>query len=75
MNTHKKLLNMGFIKCYPHVKYRNSYDEPCKMVPDVYTNEIKVIDGKRTMVMIDVGGYNDGKKQRSSIISGRSFIK
>jgi len=50
MNTHKKLLNMGFIKCYPHVKYRNSYDEPCKMVPDVYTNEIKVIDGKRTMV-------------------------
>jgi hypothetical protein len=45
---------MGFKKCEPHVisRDRTNYDfyknSPYKMVPDLYTIEIKFVDGKRT---------------------------
>lgn len=52
MNTHKKLLNMGFKRCEPHHKHYDNYSEPYRMVPDVYANETKVINGKRTVVTV-----------------------
>ena len=52
MNIHKKLLNMGFKKCDPHIKYHDRYNEPYKMVPDVYTNESKYVNGKSTTVKV-----------------------
>ena len=52
MNTHKKLLDMGFKKCVPHIKHSENYTEPYKMVPDVYTSESKFVNGKRTYVQV-----------------------
>lgn len=52
MNTHKKLLDMGFRKCEPHVKHYDRYDLPYRMVPDMYVNEIKVENGRSTVVKV-----------------------
>jgi hypothetical protein len=52
MNAHKKLLDMGFKKCEPHIKHHERYYEPYKMVPDVYSNETKTVNGKRTVVKV-----------------------
>lgn len=41
---------MGFKKCDPHRKHYDNYNEPYKMVPDVYAEETKFINGKRTIV-------------------------
>lgn len=43
---------MGFKKCEPHIKHYELYDEPYKMVPDVYANETKTVNGKRTVVKV-----------------------
>jgi hypothetical protein len=40
MNTHKKLISLGFIKCEPH-KPSDNWREPSKMVPD--DTEVKAI--------------------------------
>jgi len=52
MNTHKKLLNMGFKKCEPHIKHYDNYSGPYSMKPDVYVNEYKIVNSKRTLVTV-----------------------
>ena len=53
MNTHKKLLNMGFKKCEPHIKqYDNNKEFIYGMIPDVYVNEYKIVNSKRTLVKV-----------------------
>lgn len=52
MNTHKKLIGMGFKKCEPHIKHYDNYNEPYRMIPDVYVNETKFVNGKRTLVTV-----------------------
>ena len=52
MNTHKKLLKMGFKTCYPHYKHYDNYIDPYRMVPDMYVNESKIINGKRKIVLV-----------------------
>ena len=43
---------MGFKKCEPHRKHSENWNEPYKMVPDVYLDETKFVNGKRTLVKV-----------------------
>ena len=43
---------MGFKKCEPHIKHYDNYNEPCRMISDVYVNESKFINGKKTLVKV-----------------------
>ena len=52
MNTHKKLIGMGFKKCEPHIKHYDNYSDPYRMIPDVYVNETKFVNGKKTLVTV-----------------------
>jgi hypothetical protein len=52
VNAHKKLLSMGFKKCEPHRKHSENWNEPYKMIPDVYLDETKFVNGKRTLVKV-----------------------
>lgn len=52
MNTHKKLIGMGFKKCYPHKKHSENWREPYKMVPDTHEMKHQVLNGKRSYVEV-----------------------
>jgi hypothetical protein len=52
MNTHKKLLDMGFKKCWPHKKHSDRWDDPYKMVPDTHEMKHQVLNGKRSYVEV-----------------------
>jgi transcription elongation factor GreA-like protein len=53
VNTHKKLIGMGFKKCEPHIKhYDNNKESIYGMIPDVYVNEYKIVNSKRTLVTV-----------------------
>ena len=43
---------MGFKKCEPHRKHSENWNEPYKMVLDVYLDETKFVNGKRTLVKV-----------------------
>ena len=43
---------MGFKKCEPHRKHSENWNEPYKMIPDVYLDETKFVNGKRTLVKV-----------------------
>jgi hypothetical protein len=52
VNTHKKLLGMGFKKCEPHKKHSDRWDDPYKMVPDTHEMKYQTINGKRVFVQV-----------------------
>lgn len=44
---------MGFKKCEPHIKhYDNLKESIYGMIPDVYVNEYKIVNSKRTLVTV-----------------------
>jgi hypothetical protein len=52
VNTHKKLLGMGFKKCEPHKKHSDRWDDPYKMVPDTHEMKYQTVNGKRVFVQV-----------------------
>ena len=52
MNTHKKLIGMGFKKCEPHKKYSEKWNDPYKMIPDTHEMKHQTVNGKRAFVQV-----------------------
>jgi len=52
VNTHKKLLSMGFKKCEPHRKHSDKWNEPYKMVPDTHETKYQTVNRKSVLVEV-----------------------
>ena len=52
MNTHKKLIGMGFKKCEPHKKYSEKWNDPYKMIPDTHEMKHQTVNGKRVFIQV-----------------------
>jgi len=52
VNTHKKLLGMGFKKCEPHKKHSDNWNDPYKMVPDTHEMKYQTVNGKRVFAQV-----------------------
>jgi hypothetical protein len=52
VNTHKKLLGMGFKKCEPHKKHSDNWNDPYKMTPDTHEMKHQTVNGKRVFIQV-----------------------